>query len=54
MLYKITAPVTDAGDGQFEPQALQRFARFQVRRVGLGSLQRPRPAAVQDAPSVQP
>ncbi|HSJ41976.1 MAG TPA: hypothetical protein VK955_13110 [Xanthobacteraceae bacterium] len=54
MLYKITAPVTDAGDGQFEPQALQRFARFHVRRVGLGSLQRPRPAAVQDAPSVQP
>ncbi|MGZ3312215.1 MAG: hypothetical protein ACXU8R_27240, partial [Xanthobacteraceae bacterium] len=54
MLYKITAPVADAGDGQFEPPALQRFARFHVRRVGLGSLQRPRPAAVQDAPSVQP
>jgi hypothetical protein len=53
MLYKITAPVAD-GDGQFEPPALQRFARFHVRRVGLGSLQRPRPAAVQDAPSVQP
>ena len=54
MLYKITAPVADAGDGQFEPPALQRFARFHVRRVGLGSLQRPRPAAVQHAPSVQP
>ena len=53
MLYKITAPVADA-DWQSEPPALQRFARFHVRRVALGSLQRTRAAAAQDAPSVDP
>jgi hypothetical protein len=54
MLYKITAPVADAADWQSEPTALQRFARFHVRRVALGSLQRARAAAAQDAPSVDP
>ena len=54
MLYKIAVPVADADDLQSEPPALQRFARFHVRRVALGSLQRARAAAAQDAPSVDP
>jgi hypothetical protein len=54
MLYKITAPVADAADWQSEPAALQRFARFHVRRVALGPSQRARAAAAQDAPSVDP
>jgi hypothetical protein len=54
MLYKITAPVADAADWQSEPAALQRFARFHVRRVALGSSQRARAAAAQDAPPVDP
>jgi len=54
MLYKITAPVADAADWQSEPPALQRFARFHVRRVALGSMQRARAAAAHDAPSVDP
>jgi hypothetical protein len=47
-------PVADADDMQSEPPALQRVARFHVRRVALGSLQRARAGATQDAPSVDP
>jgi hypothetical protein len=54
MLYKIAVPVADADDMQSEPPALQRVARFHVRRVALGSLQRARAGATQDAPSVDP
>jgi hypothetical protein len=54
MLYKITVPVADVDDLQSEPPALQRLARFHVRRAALGSLQRARAAAAQDAPSVEP
>jgi hypothetical protein len=54
MLYKIAVPVADADDLQSEPPAQQRFARFHVRRVAPGSLQRARPAAAHDAPSVDP
>jgi hypothetical protein len=54
MLYKIAVPVADADDLQSEPPALQRFARFHVRRVALGSLQRARAAAAQDASSENP
>jgi hypothetical protein len=54
MLYKIATPVADADDLQSDPPALQRFARFHVRRVALGSLQRARAAAAQDASSENP
>jgi hypothetical protein len=54
MLYKITAPVAGAVDWEPEPPSLQRFVRFHVRRVALGSLQRARAAAAQDASSVNP
>jgi hypothetical protein len=46
--------VADVDDLQSEPPALQRFARFHVRRVALGSLQRARAAAAQDASSANP
>jgi hypothetical protein len=54
MLYRITEPVADAADWQPDLPALQRFARVQIRRVALGSLQRTRAAAAPDAPSVNP
>jgi hypothetical protein len=46
--------VADADDLQSEPPALQRFARFHIRRVALGSLHRTRAAAAQDAQTVDP